>query len=259
MAKRLEGKVILITGAGSGIGRAVARVYAREGAKVVVADIVDVNGAETVRMIKDERGDALFVHADVSRPSDAEAMIKATVERFGRIDVLHNNAGIGLIKKVTETTEEEWDRVMDVNLKGVFLGSKYGIKQMQMQGGGSIINTASNYGLVGAPNWAAYCASKGGVVLLTKAMAVDHAPDNIRVNCICPGSIDAPMTWLDLARSKDPEMARKLMGRIAQPEEVAYLAVYLASDESKFCTGASFVIDNGETARVGPTWPSQNY
>ncbi len=259
MSKRLEGKVLLITGAGSGIGRAVAKVYAREGAKVVVADIVDTNGAETVKMIKDEGGDALFVHADVSRPSDAEAMVKAAVERFGRIDVLHNNAGIGLIKKVTETTEEEWDRIMDVNLKGVFLSSKYAIKQMQTQGGGAIINTASNYGLVGSPNWAAYCASKGGVVLLTKAMAIDHAPDNIRVNCICPGSIDAPLTWLDLASSKDPEKARKLMGRIAQPEEVAYLALYLASDESKYCTGASFVIDNGETARGGPTWPSPNY
>jgi NAD(P)-dependent dehydrogenase (short-subunit alcohol dehydrogenase family) len=259
MGKRLEGKIALVTGAASGIGRAVAIVFAREGAKVVVADIVDTKGAETVKIIKEEGGDAIFVHADVSRPSDAEAMVKAAVERYGRIDVLHNNAGIPLVKTVTETTEEEWDRIIDVNLKGVFLGSKYAIKQMQKQGGGAIINTASNFGLIGSPNWPAYCASKGGVVLLTKAMAIDHSPDNIRVNCICPGNINTPMLEFAVASSKDPKSARALMGRIAQPEEVAYLALYLASDESKYCTGASFVIDNGETARGGPTWPSPHY
>ena len=253
---RLKDKVAIITGAGSGIGRASAVLFAKEGAKVVVADVVRRGGLKTVRMIRNSGGEATFVETDVSRASDVERMVKTTVEKYGKLDILFNNAGINLEKTVTDTTEEELDKVIDINLKGVFLCSKYAIPEMLRNGGGVIINTASIRGLVGQFHLAAYCASKGGVVLLTKAMALDYGPYNIRVNCICPGGIQTPMHEAFLATVADPEremreMLKKIpLGRIGQPEDVAHAALFLASDESFYITGVALPVDGGRMQHV---------
>ena len=166
---------------------------------------------------------------------------------------------MGMVKLLPEMTEQEWDRIFNVNVKGGFFCSKYAIPQMKKQGGGVIVNTASNWGLIGYPHWPAYCATKGAVIMLTKALAIDHAPDNIRVNCVCPGNIDTPLLRAGIAAEGSFEEATKTMGKIAKPEEVAYLALFLASDESSYITGAAMVVDNGESARGGPTWPSSLY
>ncbi|MDO8612810.1 MAG: SDR family NAD(P)-dependent oxidoreductase [Dehalococcoidia bacterium] len=190
---RLKDKVALVTGAASGIGRATAALFGREGAKVMCADI-DAEGAERIaRQIADGGGEAASVQADVSVAADVEGMVRATVERWGRLDVLVNNAGIYFVLPLTQVPEEEWDRLIDINLKGVFLGCKYAIPQMVSQGKGVIVNTASIAGLRGAANWTTYCASKGGVVQLTKALAVELARLTVRVNCVCPGIIDTGM------------------------------------------------------------------
>jgi NAD(P)-dependent dehydrogenase (short-subunit alcohol dehydrogenase family) len=250
---RLEGKVALITGAGSGIGQATARLFAKEGAKVVVVDIDGRGGEETARLIEISGGEATFVRADVSKSAEAEKMVKLAVETYGRLDILHNNAGISQVGTVVDTPEEVWDKTINVNLKGIFLGSKYAIPEMLKTGGGIIVNTASVWGLVSAPASAAYCASKGAVIALTKAMALDHAP-NIRVNCICPGDILTPMTERDLAARGDPEKALKAMtepypiGRLGKPEEIAEAALFLASDSSSFMTGAALIVDGGWTS-----------
>jgi NAD(P)-dependent dehydrogenase (short-subunit alcohol dehydrogenase family) len=252
----LQNRVALITGAGSGIGRASAVLFAQEGAKVVVADFVRQSGLETVAMIKKNGGEAVFVEADVSKVMDAERMVNTAVETYGKLDILFNNAGINLEKTVTETSEEEWDRVLNINLKGVFLCSKYAIPEMIRNGGGVIINTASIRGLVGQYHESAYCASKGGIVLLTKAMAIDYGPSNIRVNCICPGVIETPMHLAFLATLADPkreeqEMLKKIpLGRMGQPEDVAKVALFLASDESAYLTGLTIPVDGGRIQHV---------
>jgi meso-butanediol dehydrogenase/(S,S)-butanediol dehydrogenase/diacetyl reductase len=240
---RLEGKVALITGAGRGIGRATAILFAKNGAKIVVVDIDSNVGEETVNLIKRAGGDAIFVKADVSKAADAEKAVRATIEKYGRLDILFNNAGIELEGRVEEMSESDWDKLICINLKSIFLCSKYAIPQMLKQGGGVIINTASITGFQGLGHEAAYCASKGGVIALTKAMAVEYAPYNIRVNCICPGPIATRLT------SPRQSIIRKIpMGRLGKPEEIAYVALFLASDESSFVTGHALVADGGMTA-----------
>ena len=247
---RLEGKVAIVSGAGSGIGREVALLFAREGARVAVVDCVMETGEETVRRIRESGGEAIFVGADLSRASDAERMVKETLKKYGKLDILSNNAGIlGEVAPVGDASEELWDRVISVNLKSVFLCSKYAVREMMRGGGGVIINSASVMGLVGLPGNTAYSASKGGIIQFTRTMALEYASSNIRVNCICAGWIDTPMNE-NLAEPVVRWMLKETpMGRLGRPEEVAEAALYLASDDSSFVTGTALVIDGGWIAK----------
>jgi len=250
---RLRDKVAVVTGAKSGIGFATALRFCAEGAKVIAADLRDAR--QEIDSIAVNGGHAVFVQTDVSSESAAYELIGQTVAKYGRIDVLVNNAGIELAKKVTDTTEEEWDRLMGVNLKGVFLCSKAAVIEMRQTGGGVIVNIASELGLVGGSEIAAYCASKGGVIQLTKAMAIDHAADNIRINCVCPGPINTPLLDRIIAGSAEPEKEKQitekktLMKRLGEPAEIANVILCLASDESSYMTGSSVVADGGLTAQ----------
>ncbi|MGD0423664.1 MAG: glucose 1-dehydrogenase [Candidatus Bathyarchaeia archaeon] len=248
-------KVAIITGAGSGFGRSSALLFADEGAKVALVDIDESSGLETLRMITEKDGDALFLKSDVTRAQEAETMVKRTVDKYGKVNVLMNNVGVWLMGSVTELTEEVWDKVMDINLKSVFLCSKYVIPELIKAGGGSIINLSSIMGKVGFPSDSVYCASKAGVILLTKVMALDYGQYNIRVNAICPGDCDTPMVQRYLKSQKNPEVTLKAMEevypfkRLGRPIEVAYAALYLASDESSFTTGSELMVDGGYTAK----------
>lgn len=251
--KRLEGKVALITGAGSGIGRSSAKLFAEEGAKITVVDIDAKGGEETVKMIRKAGGDAVFIQADVSKAADAERMVKRTVEEWGGLDILFNNAGVYVESATAELSEEDWDRLMAVNLKGPFLGSKYAIPQMIKQGDGVIINTASDWGIIGWPKAAAYCSSKGGLILLTKSLAMELAPYNIRVNSLCPAAVATPINiaWMSKMPKEEADQmikSRIPLGRMSKPEEQAYGALFLASDESSYVTGTIFLVDGGSTA-----------
>ena len=250
---RLKDKVALITGAGSGIGREAALLFAKEGASVVVVDMNDAAGKETVAAVVKSGGRATFAHADVSRSSEVEAMVAAAKKTYGRLNVLFNNAGIFPANdgSVLETDEKTWDLVLSVNLKGVFLGCKFGIPAMLESGGGSIINTASFVALMGsATPQIAYTASKGGVLALTREIAVEFARKGIRVNAICPGPVDTPL--LQELFSDPARKARRLvhipMGRLAQAKEVAQAALFLASDDSSYVNGAAFTVDGAITA-----------
>ncbi len=246
---RLKDKVAVITGSGMGLGQAMALLFSREGAKVVVPDINIEAGAETVSAIRAEGGDAIFVRADVSKSEDAERMIAAAVDSYGHADVLVNNAGVQVEKNVPDTTEEEWDYVLGVNLKGTFLCSRAAIPQMRRQGGGSIICISSISGLVGQPNQASYNASKHGVIGLVRAMACDHAGEGIRVNAICPGSMNTPMAANIPEEHLAPYRKANLFERFAEPMEVAYAALFLASDESSYTTGSVMTVDGGYTTK----------
>jgi len=252
---RLQNKVSLITGAASGIGKATAILFAKEGAKVAAADINVEGGEQTVEKIKDNGGEAIFVKADVTKDVDIKKLVEKTIQTYGKIDIVCNIAGIITLGKITTLTEEDWDKCMAVNVKGIFLVCRHVIPEMARQGGGSIINVSSGAGIIGSPNSAVYCASKGAVLNLSKAMAIDHAHENIRVNAICPGVTDTPANDMVVAASDNPEKARKetdkviLLGRIADPQEIAYGMLFLASDESSYVTGSALVVDGGITAR----------
>lgn len=251
---RLAGKVAIVTGGGSGIGRATALLFAQEGARVVVADYAPEGGQETVRMVQQHDGEALFVETDVSKADDIQRLVQTTVNAYGRIDILFNNAAVTIPASVVEATEEVWDKTLDIDLKGVFLLSKYAIPHLIEGGGGSVINMASMCGLVASPNQAPYSAAKGGVVALTRQMAIDYARYNIRVNGIAPSEVRTPMFLGFINRAPDPEkkmqelVARIPMGRVAEPEEIARVALFLASDDSSYITGVTLPVDGGLTA-----------
>ena len=256
---RLKEKVALITGAASGIGRATATLFGREGAKVMCADL-NAEGAERVaQQIVGSGGGAASTQADVSQAADVERMVRQTVERWGRLDVLVNNAGIIFLLPVTQVPEDQWDRLMSVNLKGVYLGCKYAIPQMVGQGKGTIVNTASISGLRGFATFDTYGASKGGVVQLTKALAVEFARMNVRVNCVCPGIIDTGMLDQEVVmqgvdKAEFVAMAGQAhpMGRIGRPEEVAAAILFLASEDASFITGVALPVDGGLWAGPAP-------
>lgn len=247
MPNRLQGKTAAITGAGMGLGQAVAALFAAEGARVVVAEINAQAGQETVNRIQAQGGEAALVQIDVRQAQDAERLTRATVERFGRLDVLVNNVGVQVNKDVVDTSEEEWDFVVDTNLKSMFLCSKYAVAQMRQQGGGAIICISSLSGLVGNGLQASYNASKHGVIGLVRSMAVDHASDNIRVNVVCPGSMNTPLTETIPEEKLAPYREANLMKRFAAPGEVAQAVLFLASDEASFVTGSVLVADGGYT------------
>jgi NAD(P)-dependent dehydrogenase (short-subunit alcohol dehydrogenase family) len=250
---RLENKVALITGAGSGIGRESALLFAREGARIVVVDVNDKAGEAVAEEIREAGGQAVYAHADVSKSAEAEGMIHAAETSFGRLDVLFNNAGISHPKDddAIATEEDVWDLTMNINLKGVFLGCKHGIPALRRAGGGSIINTASFVALLGAATpQLAYTASKGGVLAMTRELAVIHARENIRVNALCPGPLHTEllMKYLDTEEKRQRRLVHIPMGRFGEAQEIAKAALFLASDESSFTTGATFLADGGITA-----------
>ena len=250
----LKDKVALITGGASGIGRATALLFAQEGAAVMVADIDTEMGQSVVQEIQSLGRRAGFSHCDVTLAEHCRLAVDATLEQFGRLDILFNNAGIIRRADVIETTEDEWDRVLAVNLKSIFLMSKFAIPVMIKAGGGSIINTSSGWGLKGGPKAVSYCASKGAVVNMTRAMAIDHGAQNIRVNCICPGDVDTPMLRHEARQLGQPEAeflteaAIRPLRRYGQPLEIAQAVLYLASSTSSYVTGAALVVDGGGLA-----------
>jgi NAD(P)-dependent dehydrogenase (short-subunit alcohol dehydrogenase family) len=250
---RLSGKVSIITGAGGGMGRTAALMFAAEGAKIVVAEFGEAAGKETVRLVRDAGGEATFVKTDVSRESDAKAMVDHAISTFGRLDVLYNNAGVmpEADHSVIDTDVATWDQVMAVNVRGVFLGCKYAIPAMVEQGSGSIINIASFVALVGCSvPQDAYTASKGALLALTRSLAVQFGPNGVRSNAICPGPVETPllMDWLVKdEEAKRIRLARNPTGRFGKPEEIVYMAMYLASDESRWTNGAQLVVDGGIT------------
>jgi NAD(P)-dependent dehydrogenase (short-subunit alcohol dehydrogenase family) len=252
---KLEQRVAVITGAGSGIGQAMALLFAREGARILAADVNESAAEATAAAITTAGGTAQAFTADVSRPEQVAAMITQAQATYGRIDILCNNAGIGSTTSVVECEPDEWDRVMTINVKSVYLGCKYAVPRMIEQGGGVIINTASVAGMVGLVKRAAYSASKGAVIALTRQVAIEYVEQGIRVNCLCPGTVDSPWVGRLLAGAEDPAAARQALvarqplGRLGTPEEIAAAALYLASDDAAFITGTGLVIDGGLTAR----------
>jgi len=253
MKQRLEDKVALVTGAGSGIGRASALEFAKEGARVAVIDVVAEGGEETVKMIEESGGKAIFIQTDVTKATEVEAMVDRIVQTYGRLDCVHNNAGRGSTQLATaDCPEEEWDNILNINLKSVWLCMKYEIPQMLKQGKGAIVNTASIAGLVGFPKRPAYAASKHGVVGLTRAAALDYAKEGIRINAVCPGVIGTPMIKRMLAlrpESATDTVEAQPIPRLGTPEEVAQAVVWLCSDEASFVTGHPMSVDGGFAAK----------
>jgi len=253
MSAPMSGKVALVTGGASGIGRATAIAFAREGAKVTVVDYAVEGGEHTVKAIKETGGQAVFVKADVSRSKEVEAMVKKTVEAYGRLDCAFNNAGVeGRIAPTAECQEEDWERTIAINLTGVWLCMKYEIAEMLKRGGGSIVNTASALGMVGIAGFAPYCASKGGVIQLTRTAALDYAKKGIRINAVCPGGVRTPM--IERLIDGRPEyseavIAAEPVGRLGKPEEIAEAVLWLSSDAASFVTGLPMAVDGGWTAQ----------
>lgn len=251
---RLKGKVALITGGTSGIGSATAIRFAAEGAAVAITGRNTERGEQVVRDIVANDGEALFIKSDVRIAEDCRQAVDQTLERFGKIDVLFNNAGVFHPKSIPDLTEEEWDETIDSSLKGAFLMSKYVLPSMIERGSGSIIHTSSGWGILGGDKAAAYCAAKGGLIVMAKAMAIDHGPDGIRVNCVCPGDVMTPMLPDDAAKRgmswDDYEVvaAERPLGRIGTTEDIANAVLFLASDESSFVTGDALVVDGGGVA-----------
>lgn len=251
---RLEGKVALITGGTSGIGTATARRFAKEGAAVAITGRNAEAGEEIVREIIAEGGNAIFIRSDVRLAEDCRNAVHRTLEHFGKVDILFNNAGVFHPKTVPSCTEEEWDETIDSSLKGAFLMSKYTLPSMIERGSGSIIHTSSGWGILGGNEAAAYCAAKGGLIVMAKAMAIDHGPDGIRVNCVCPGDVLTPMlhddadkrgmSWEEYAAGA----VDRPLGRIGTVDEIADAVLFLASDESSFVTGEALVVDGGGVA-----------
>ncbi len=256
---RLKGKVAIVTGANSGIGRATARLFAREGAKVVCCDIQETIAPRIDQLIREkEDGEAVFATIDVTRQEDCDRMIKTALDHFGRIDILYNNAGAGIRKKVHEHTDEEWNFVLNTNLNAMFRGSRAVLPHFIKQGSGSIVTTASTFGLLASPEYPGYCATKAAIINLTREMALDYGPLGIRINCVCPGAIETPRFrgFPPRATLGDgmTEEQRKTMGasnkallRMGRPEEIAYGVLFLVSDEASFITGHALVVDGGQT------------
>jgi NAD(P)-dependent dehydrogenase (short-subunit alcohol dehydrogenase family) len=250
----LKGKVALVTGCASGIGRAIALLFSRQGAAVAGVDVNHERGQDLAAAIRAAGGRAMFLPGDVSHAADCRRAVEQTVREFGALDILVNNAGIICRSSVLELSEEAWDRVMAVNVKSVYLMSKHAIPVMIRRGGGAIVNIASGWGLTGGAKAAAYCASKGAVVLLTKAMALDHSAAHIRVNCICPGDTDTPMLRAEAAELGEPiegflrQAGDRPLGRVGRPEEIAQAALFLAGEASSFVAGATLVVDGGGLA-----------
>ena len=251
---RLANKVALITGGTSGIGRATALLFAREGARVATTGRNEERGRQVVEEIQKAGGSAFFIRSDVRLAAECRRAVEDTVRAFGPIDILFNNAGLYFPNTAAGCSEEEWDLTVDINLKGTFLMSKYALPGMIARGKGVIINNGSGWGLVGGAQAASYCAAKGGVVLLTKAMAIDHARQGIRINCVCPGDVDTPMLVEDARQrrmSRDDymkEATNRPMGRVGTPEEIARAVLFLSTDDSSFVTGATLAVDGGGTA-----------
>ena len=251
---RLDGKVALITGGTSGIGSATSIRFAKEGARVAVTGRNVEHGNQVVGEITEAGGEAIFIRTDVRIAEDCRRAVEQTLERFGRIDVLFNNAGVFHPKTIPECTEEEWDETIDSSLKGAFLMSKYALPSMIERGSGSIIHTSSGWGILGGNEAAAYCAAKGGLVVMAKAMAIDHGKHGIRVNCVCPGDVLTPMLYDDAKKRgmswEDYEAGaiQRPLGRIGTVDEIADAVLFLASDESSFVTGESLVVDGGGVA-----------
>jgi NAD(P)-dependent dehydrogenase (short-subunit alcohol dehydrogenase family) len=251
MALRFENKVAFVTGAGSGIGRAAAQAFAAEGAKVVVSDVDETTGAETVAAIKQAGGEARFIPCDVTDAAQARAAIEATVSAYGQLDCAFNNAGVlGQRLHVHEYPEQEFERIVRIHLFGVFYCLKYEIIQMQRQGGGAIVNTSSVAGLLGSPLACAYAAAKHGIAGLSKSAAVDNALANIRVNAICPGIIDTPLTRTGFENLEERSAIAHPIGRLGQPHEVAAAVLWLCSDAASFITGIAMPVDGGWTAKM---------
>ncbi len=254
MSGRLDGKTALITGGNVGIGRASAILLAREGARVAITGRDEERGAEVVREIDEAGGEATFMVSDVRFADQCRAAVDETLERYGRIDVLFNNAGVFFPRTVLDSSENEWDLTIDTSLKGAFLMSKYALPSMIERGSGVIIHCSAGWGIQGGDRAAAYCAAKGGLVVMTKAMAIDHGPQGIRVNCICPGDVDTPMLPDDAKQrgisweSYLEGASDRPMGRIGTAEEIARAVLFLSTDDSSFMTGAALVVDGGGIA-----------
>lgn len=252
---RLKDKVAIITGAGSGIGQATAVLFSKEGAYVVIADIDKEKGTITLDLIKNQNGDAIFVETNVSNAESVRKMVNATLDNYGKIDILVNNAGIFFDAKVIDMTEDEWNRIMDINLKSVFLCCKYCIPEMIKNKSGSIVNVSSESGIIGEKDLSAYCVSKSGIIALTKCIAIEYAEYNIRANSVCPGTIETALVKDFIRKAADPAKALhdfqcvRPANRLGHPNEIAAGILYLASDESPYATGSILSIDGGFTAQ----------
>ncbi|MBI3923225.1 MAG: SDR family oxidoreductase [Armatimonadetes bacterium] len=248
---RLDGKVAIITGAAQGIGLGIARVFAEAGATTILSDINAAQGEAAVRGMEPQGGSVLFVSADVTQENEVRALVGKAIDTFGRLDIVVNNAGICTVKSAEQSTVEEWDEVMAVNVRSIFLTTKFAVPPMRKNGGGSLLNVASVSSFVGQQNTPAYCASKGAVLMLTKSLALDYGPDNIRVNCICPGITDTPMLRSHVRHAPDPDahlqqrLRRVPMGQMLYPDDMGRAAAFLCSDDAKGITGASLVVDGG--------------